>query len=178
MDHRRVRRSWNSGDHRRFWPSLAPGANGKFTDLRLPLCGRRSTGAVADLEMKKSGSRVITGHLANGEPKARSQPLKGAPGYLDDLLARLASDEVQLLPGQPWSKECKVSFRARREAETLHHLSLLPQIRERSSRVRTEEEFADLILILACLVRNTKSRKATAFLNVLLQKAPTTPSAV
>ena len=87
-------------------------------------------------------------------------PPKVRAGYLQDLLARMQSEENLPRPkGAEKSSEFTVSFQAHREAERLNDLVVLSQIPEFVTAAKSADDFGDLCFVLCWLFHNTKSAR-------------------
>jgi hypothetical protein len=98
------------------------------------------------------------------------------PGYVNDLLARMASKESLPAPeGKSGSSEYSVSWQAYRESERLDDLAILPELAQRVDKAKSSNDFSHLAHMLCCLFENTKSPTVAELLARFLNKVPDKP---
>jgi len=98
------------------------------------------------------------------------------PGYIEDLIKRMNSDDELPQSGPFKSSRDTVSFQANREAERLDDLSVLSQIDERVHKGKKLKsgDSTDLAKILSELIRNTDDPTAIDLYLELIKRSPNT----
>ncbi len=125
------------------------------------------------MESKEIAGQVTLVFDGPARPQPKLPPPTVGPGYLENLLARLASDEkLPIPPGKPESNVYTVSWQAHREAERIEDPALIPQIAEYLQKSKNPPGLEDLAFVLTWFIKNTGNKPAEKLLGELLKRIP------